>query len=213
MNKVSRDNFPYRISIEIINEKCKILKLFKDLGIRQFTIVDVRRLPRGVTRHLVRVPTHYFNSIPKYPNARMRSIIRSGSEAAAWFETDGCDVCNTIIFKGAFLVTAWNSGEDRIIYAFIAPNAGAAQEIISTLESLGFKLRVLGIERYKRRSPILTEKQETALWLALEAGFFDHPKKISIRELSQRLKVSPSTLSEIMRRGIRRLLEYYFENS
>jgi len=205
--------FPYRVSIEIINEECKILKLFRDSGIHQFTIIDVRRLPRGITRHLVRVPTDYFNKIPRRPNARVQSIIRSGSEATAWFETDGCDVCNTIISKGAFLVTAWNSGEDRIIYAFIAPNAGAAEEIISTLESLGFKLRILGMERYKRRSPILTEKQETALWLALEAGFFDYPKKISIRELSQRLEVSPSTLSEMMRRGIRRLLEYYFEDS
>lgn len=212
MKRVGGENVPYRISIEIVNERCKILKLFKDSGIHQFTIVDVRRLPRGVTRHLVRVPTDYFNEIPRHPNARVRSIIRSGSEATAWFETDGCDVCNMIISKGAFLVTAWNSGDDRIIYAFIAPNAETAQEIISTLESLGFKLRILGMERYRRRSPILTEKQEAALWLALEAGFFEYPKKIGIRELSERLKVSPSTLSEIMRRGIRRLLEYYFEN-
>lgn len=212
MNKVSRENVPYLVSIEIVNDRCKVLRLFRNSDIRQFTVIDVRRLPRGVTRHLVRMPTDYFNKISRHPNGKVRSIIRSGGEAAAWFETDGCDVCNTLVSKGAFLITAWYSGEGRFIYAFTTPNAGVAQEIILTLDSLGFKLKILRMERYKRRSSILTEKQEAALWLALKAGFFDHPKKIDIRELSRRLKVSPSTLSEVIRRGIRRLLEYYFEN-
>jgi predicted DNA binding protein len=86
-----------------------------------------------------------------------------------------------------------------------------AQNIISTLEALNFELKILGMERYRRRTSVLTERQEMALWLALEAGFFDYPKKIDISELSRKLKISPSTLSEIIRRGIRRLLEYYFE--
>lgn len=200
----------YRVSVEIVNDKCKIQRLFRDLGIRQFTVVDIRRLPRGVTRHLVKIPIDHLNRIPKYSSVKVRNSIKVGGEATVWFETDGCDVCDTIVSRGAFLVTAWNAGENRIIYAFIAPNAKTAQDIISTLESFKFKLKVLGMERYKRRSSILTEKQEAALWLALETGFFNHPKRINVIELSQRLNISPSTLSEIMRRGIRRLLEHYF---
>jgi len=205
------ESTPYRVSIEILNEQCKVLKMFRDLGFHKFNVVDVRRLPRGVTRHLVRMPEENLAKIPKHTNTRMRNSVKAGKEAIAWFETKGCDVCNTIVSKGAFLITAWNTEGNKIIYTFITPNMKTAQDIISTLEALNFELKILGMERYKRRTSVLTERQEMALWLALEAGFFDYPKKIDVSELSRKLKISPSTLSEIMRRGIRRLLEYYFE--
>jgi len=202
---------PYRVSIEIVNKECKILRLLKDLGIPRFTVLDVRRLRRGVSRHLVRISRGDLNKVTKHSSVKLKNSVAFGDEATAWFETEGCNVCNTIISKGAFLMTAWSVGEDKFIYTFVAPNPETAQDIISILESLNFKPRVLGIGRYSRRTSLLTEKQEVALWLALETGFFDHPKKIGIVELSRRLKISPSTLSEILRRGMRRLLENYFE--
>jgi predicted DNA binding protein len=42
-------------------------------------------------------------------------------------------------------------------------------------------------------------------------GFFDYPRKINMEELSRKLGISPSTLSEMIRRGIRKLLMYHFE--
>lgn len=211
MNEGRREGLPYRVSIEVVNRECKILKLLRDSGIDQFAVIDIRRLFRGAIRHLVKIPAAYPSKTSKHPGVKIRNSLRLGGESAIWFETEGCNACNTITSKGAFLVTAWNSGEDKIIYVFVAPSASAAQDIVSTLESLGFKLKILGMERYRGRTSILTERQEAALWLALEAGFFDHPKRINIVELSRKLNVSPSTLSEILKRGIRRLLEHYFE--
>ena len=202
---------PCRVSIEILNEQCRMLKIFRNAGLHQFRVVDIRRIPRGVTMHLVRIPAEDLIKIPRQINARMRNNIKAGGEAIAWFETKGCDVCNTIVSRGAFLITAWNTEGNKIIYTFITPNVETAQDIISTLETLNFELKILGMERYKKRTRVLTERQEMALWLALKAGFFDYPKKMDMSELSRKLKISPSTLSEIMRRGIRRLLEYYFE--
>jgi predicted DNA binding protein len=49
------------------------------------------------------------------------------------------------------------------------------------------------------------------LRLAFKMGFFAYPRKIHMSELSRRLKIKSSTLSEISRRGIRRLLEHHFE--
>lgn len=212
MASAYEENLPRRVSIEILNEKCRVLKIFRNLEIHQFNVVDVRCFPRGVTRHLVRMPVKHLTKVPKHVDARMQNSVRVGEEIAVWFETDGCDVCNTIVSKGAFLITAWNTEKDKLVYTFITPNMRTVQDIITTLEALNFELKILGIERYKRKISVLTEKQEMALWLALGAGFFDYPKKISISDLSRKLKISPSTLSETMRRGIRRLLEYYFEN-
>jgi predicted DNA binding protein len=57
----------------------------------------------------------------------------------------------------------------------------------------------------------LTEKQERVLWLALKLGFFDYPRRINSIEFSKKLGIVPSTLSEMKRRGIRKLLKHYFE--
>jgi len=45
----------------------------------------------------------------------------------------------------------------------------------------------------------------------LEKGVFDYPRKTNTLELSRRLGISLSTLSEITRRGMRRLVEDHFE--
>jgi predicted DNA binding protein len=58
---------------------------------------------------------------------------------------------------------------------------------------------------------VLTENQERIFWLALKSGFFDYPRQIGMAELAAKLGISPATLSEIMRRGSRRLLEHYFK--
>ncbi|MEM1569864.1 MAG: helix-turn-helix domain-containing protein [Candidatus Bathyarchaeia archaeon] len=208
-----REKLPYRTSIEIVNERCKVLKLFKDLGIHQFRVVDIRRLPRGVTRHLVRIPVKQSVNILKCSNVKMRSSIKLGKESIAWFESDGCDVCNTIVSKGAFLTAAWSVESSRLVYTFVSPNTRIVQDIVSTLEELGFEPKILGVERFRGRGLVLTEKQEMALRMALEMGFFDYPKKSTISDISRKLGISSSTLSERMRRGIRRLLEYYFEYS
>jgi predicted DNA binding protein len=82
---------------------------------------------------------------------------------------------------------------------------------IRILEASGLKPKILEIGKFKPKGEVLTEKQERVLWLALKMGFFDFPRKITMLELSSRLGVGLSTLSEIARRGIRRLLEYHFE--
>ncbi len=166
-NKFYEENVPYRVTVRAVNEKCKIMKLFRELGVHKFAVVDIRRLYTGVTRHLVRIPINYLNQIPRHSYARIQDSIKVGNEVAAWFETDGCEVCNTIVSEGAFLITGWNTREDEIAYTFIVPNIRVAQKIILMLEKLKFDIKVLGMEKYKRKSPILTEEQEAVLWLAL----------------------------------------------
>jgi len=45
--------------------------------------------------------------------------------------------------------------------------------------------------------------------LYLKTAFFDYPKKINLERLSEIMGVKPSTLDEILRRGLRELVEEY----
>jgi predicted DNA binding protein len=42
--------------------------------------------------------------------------------------------------------------------------------------------------------------------MAIEAGFYDQPKRTSIKELARRAGVSPSTFQETLKRAERKVL-------
>lgn len=201
----------YHVTIEVENSQCKGLEHMSKLGVNDCRLIDVRRLPSGSVRHLVRFPA---SELGKASDGRLRILKSSrGSSVLASFQTEGCSVCNTMLSQGAFLISGKHLGGYRMVYEFIAPGYEVFKQIVSTLESLGFKPKILGLTKHEHKEVVLTEKQENVLWLALKMGFFDYPRRISSRELVKMLGIAPSTFSEITRSGIRRLLEKYFEST
>jgi len=57
----------------------------------------------------------------------------------------------------------------------------------------------------------LTGRQEEIIRIALDKGYFDCPKKTSIRELSRMFGISKSTLSEVLRLGQKKIIKSYFK--
>ncbi len=200
---------PYHITIEIVNRNCKGLKMLRVLGVKKYALTDIRGLPGGLTRHLIKIPLDQINEINEGKFSKIRSSRKFGREAS--FDSDGCDVCNTIFTNNSFLISARHISDYTIVYNFVVPNFKAFKSIVSTLENSGLKPKILEVVRFKPKGKILTEKQERVLWLALKLGFFNYPRKVNTIELSRRLGIVPSTLSEITRRGIRRLLESHFK--
>jgi predicted DNA binding protein len=200
----------YHVTIEVENSECKGLDLMFKLNINNCRLIDVRRLPGGAVKHLVSLPS---NEVGKVSGEKLKIISGSkGSNTLASFQTDGCNVCNTMLSKGAFLISGKHLGGYRMIYEFIAPGYDAFQQIMTMLESLGFKPKILKLTKHEPQEGVLTEKQENVLWLALRMGYFDYPRKISTKALSKTLGIVPSTFSEILRSGLRKLLEKYFES-
>ena len=197
------------IQVELENKECKVMSLLEEKNIEQFTVVDVRETSKGKIGHMVNIPQSQIDLIAgEIPF----NVVRIGKEeASVWFESDGCDVCQTIIANDSFLVSGGCLGKDQVLYRFISPHQEAFQEIISKLDEKGYMPKVRKVEKYRSEGDILTSKQRLVLWHALKAGFFEYPRKINTIELSKRLGMVPSTLSEITRRGFRRLLESHFQ--
>jgi len=151
------------------------------------------------------------DEIKRIPKEKVNKIVKLTKSSAAWIESEGCDVCNAILSHGSFLASGRTIQNSTILYSFVTPSFDAYKSIISALETNKFEVKILNLGKFKFKKKVLTEKQEKILWLALKTGFFDYPKKIGIGKLSRKLGISASTFSEIARRGIRRLLEHYFE--
>lgn len=200
---------PYYVAMEIENKQCKGLRMLEKAGIEKYALVDIRGAPKGPTRHLMKMPPKGLTDLPKELSAKARTN-KSGNITSAWFNTDGCDVCTTILTSGSFLISARHLKDYMIIFSFVTPNFNAYRKIITTLEAQEMKFKILEIGKFKPRSKTLTEKQERVLWIALKMGFFEYPRRITMLQLSKRLGVGLSSLSEMLRRGLRRLLEDHF---
>ena len=73
-------------------------------------------------------------------------------------------------------------------------------ELLSELESKGLKANIRE-EGEVRRNGLLTFKQEKAIKLASDEGYFKFPRRVGLKKLSEILGMSPSTLDEVLRRA------------
>jgi predicted DNA binding protein len=200
---------PYHVVIEVENRQCRILKKFASLGLNHLQVADIRSSSSGSVKHLIELD---FNQVKKIPEDLITAPQgKAERRPSMWFESEGCEVCNTILSRDAFLISGKSMEEHTIKYSFIVPTFEAYKNIIAALERSGHKVNVLKMGSFEPKTGVLTEKQERIFWLALKGGFFDYPRKIDTKEFSKKLGIKPSTLSEILRRGTRRLLEHHFE--
>jgi predicted DNA binding protein len=204
---------PYHVVLEVENRQCAISKRLAPLGLKHIKVADIRSSSPKSVKHLIELDPAEVRQI-KNPPAELKAIAQSKGvgKSSIWLESEGCGVCHTILSSDAFLVSGKSLEDCTIMYSFMVPSFEAFQKIVSALEAAGLKVKVLKMGKFEPKKGVLTEKQESIFWLALKGGFFDYPRKIDTVELAAKLGISPSTLSEITRRGMRRLLESYFKN-
>jgi predicted DNA binding protein len=198
---------PYHVVIELENKNCKMVKKLASLGFSHLKVVDVRSSNRGSVRHLMDVGEDQACKIPQELAAKGRVKDKS----SVWLESEGCRVCNTILSHDAFLVSGKSIQGNLLTYSFMVPTFEAYQGVIGDLKKAGYLVNIRKVGKFEQQIGVLTENQERIFWLALRSGFFDYPRQIGMAELATKLGISPATLSEIVRRGTRRLLEHYFK--
>jgi hypothetical protein len=198
---------PYHVVLEVENKECKMVKKLATLGFKHLKVVDVRSSSSGSVKHLMDLGEEQAKKVPK----ELVAPRHVENKSSVWMESGGCEVCNTILAQDAFLVSGKSLEDNMILYSFMVPTFEAYQTILKELQKTGHKVNVHKIGKFQQQIDVLTENQERIFWLALKSGFFDYPRQVDMKELSKKLGISPATLSEIIRRGTRRLLEHYFK--
>jgi predicted DNA binding protein len=103
----------------------------------------------------------------------------------------------------ALLDVSTNGTEWR--FCLIYPDAVAIDEVSEECEELGLHLNVDRVyslsDAFTRDHFELTEKQYETILAAYEAGYYEIPRQIKLKELARELDVSHQALSERLRRG------------
>ena|GEM_PF-485731 len=179
------------------------LGTLREIIMRVEGITKMKEGVRGVFRVKARDIKKILSDLP----SQCEGVVVSPHEAKVFVKEHTCLVAHFIIDSGCVISNAEIQGRD--IFWSIVCDDESFLKLVRDLEKEGVDFEIL----YKGKpesSSKTTYREEEILQMALMRGYFDFPKKVKLEELAEEFGIAPSTLSEIMRRGERKILESYF---
>jgi predicted DNA binding protein len=111
-------------------------------------------------------------------------------------KTKRCTACRIFASASCYLVSASSKPDGKLEWTLLG-NDTMVKCLVKELEKQQVVAEVLKISQLQEEDEI-TARQEYILQIALEKGYFEFPKKITLRQLAKTLDVSPATLTEIL---------------
>jgi len=124
--------------------------------------------------------------------------------------TSRCDICRILTDSDVFLISAETKSGGKVEWTLVLSEKEVLKGILDHLKSKSVEAELIKLTKIDDKES-LTERQDKITHVAFERGYFDYPKRISLRELARMFEVSPSTLSEILRKGQRKIVLDYFK--
>jgi len=124
--------------------------------------------------------------------------------------TARCEICRILTDADVFLISAQSRGAGKVDWTLIVSDKKDLKEIFDHLKNKNVDAELVKLTKIDDKET-LTERQDKITQVAFDRGYFDYPKRISLRELARMFEVSPSTLSEILRKGQRKIVLDYFK--
>jgi predicted DNA binding protein len=123
--------------------------------------------------------------------------------------TNKCVACRALTGSDCFLSSALSLGDGRVEWKLITGGEGSLSDLVDQLKAYGCEVELKSTTHLTKKT-MLTSRQEEIVRAAFEKGYYDHPKKITMKELARIFSISPSTLSEILQRGEKKVMGWYF---
>lgn len=119
-----------------------------------------------------------------------------------------CTLSAIINRHGCFLSSAVPRSETLIEWTIIGPNSRKIHDLIADMRSEGYNVGMVSSESHEVVST-LSPKQESCFDMAMDLGYYDVPKRISLDELSRIIGCSKSTLNVTLRTAEKKIFDFY----
>lgn len=123
--------------------------------------------------------------------------------------TNKCVACRALTGSDCFLSSAMSLGDGRVEWKLITGGEGSLSDLVDQLKAYGCDVELKSTTHLTKKT-MLTSRQEEIVRAAFEKGYYDYPKKTTMKELARIFEISPSTLSEILQRGEKKVMAWYF---
>ena len=116
--------------------------------------------------------------------------------------------CGFSNMSGVYLKSAYSTTDNNIGWNILG-DSDSVPLLLKKLDEENIKVKVTKLGTFNSKW-MMTGRQEHILKMAFERGYFDHPKKTRLKDLAKKTGTTPSALTQILRKGLRKVLKEYF---
>ena len=191
--------------IELKRNDCSITNLLKQLNLK----AAVSRLKIASELTLHRVESE--DQVPIVTELRKASIkFTQAGNNTIWAESRSCSACRAMALSEAAILSTRSIGTDTIVYRIVVPSKRSLYHLKGELEKAGLEPRV--IEFFDNEDEELTKREMDIIRSAFSLGYYDIDRGISTTELAQKFGISTSSISDVLRRGTKKIIKAFLEN-
>ena len=122
--------------------------------------------------------------------------------------TEKCYACKLLTGSDCFLTSAVTLPGGWTKWTLVSPAEAGVSQLIGNMKEAGFDVEIVRKTEVEKEY-VLTERQREIIETAFREGYYDQPRRTTIRTLSETLGVSPSTISEILKRGEKKIVQRF----
>jgi len=122
--------------------------------------------------------------------------------------THKCLACSSLAGSNCHLISADAKSDGSVHWRLMTSDRDEVRKLVSKLRKLKCEAELTKLSRIDEQE-VLTSRQEEIIMMAFERGYFETPRKTKLKDLSKLTGVSQATLSEILRKGQKRIVVEY----
>lgn len=161
--------------------------------------------------------SNHLLSVRHLDRAKMRSIkeaipstTRVGNDKI-WCRSRACSACRLMASMDSLIIRSRFHSTQAVEYTILCASPRAAESIVAVLKTGGLRATLLSAGEVAYPLSLTTREIEIML-IAHERGLFDDKRRTTVRELAAELSISATTLSNMIRRSVRKIVELQLES-
>lgn len=192
--------------LEISRGNCPVTNLASSIG--GVSKVEQLRIGEEKTLHRIETTQDAQEVLPKLQKIS-HNVMRVGKNGF-WIEIPSCSTCSILSSSNVVILSSRNLDSKRILYRIMIQNESRLNVLEKNLESAGLMPRILETE-YENHS-LLTDREKEVVKVAYGHGYFEPEREISMTEVAHIMNVSTPSLSDVLRRGTKKMIKTYVDN-
>jgi len=122
-----------------------------------------------------------------------------------------CLACSALAGSNTHLVSASVKRDGGVVWNVMTSDRDELRKLIRKLRKFRCEVELLRLSPLDDRE-VLTGRQQEIIMMAFERGYFETPRKLKLKDLARITGVSQATLSEILRKGQKKIVVDYLRS-
>jgi len=119
-----------------------------------------------------------------------------------------CLACSALAGSNCHLISADVRPDGEVLWRLMTSSRDDVKKLVSKLRRAKCHVELIKLSPIDEQA-VLTSRQEEITMMAFERGYFETPRKTKLKDLARIAGVSQATLSEILRKGQKRIVVEY----